>query len=267
MNRARQRSLRLTLLVLVLGMLSGCQQALVQEEEGSTGRLGEAQGPSAKESAAQVYIQLAAEYLRQGQYAPALQNSRKAVLVAPDDPGAHNMLALVHQRLGDNKQAERHFIEAVRLDPRDPFANNAYGSFLCGQQRFGEAQRHFQAALDNPLNPEPWVPLTNAGLCAFDAGDLDTAEGYLRKALTRNPRLAQALSSMAEISFRQGKYLSARAYLQRYLEVAPHTAETLWLGIRTERQLGDMDQVASYELLLRSKFPDSEQARHLKEPH
>jgi type IV pilus assembly protein PilF len=252
--------------VAVLLLLGGCQQQGLKGE-GGTGRLGEVQGgeQTQLQSAADVYIELAAEYLRQGQLAPALQNARKGVMVTPKNPLAHNMLALVHQKLGENELAERHFAEAVRLDPQDPFANNAYGSFLCSQKRYEEAQRHFDAAVANPLNPEPWAPLANAGLCAYEQGRLDEAEGYLRKALRANPRLAPALLRMGEISYSQGNYLSARAYLQRYLEVAPHTAETLWLGIRTERQLGDMDQVASYELLLRSKFPDSEPLRYLKE--
>ena len=56
----------------------------------------------------------------------------------------------------------------------------------------------------------------------------------------------------------------ARAYLQRYAEVAQHTAESLWLGVRTENQLGDKDQMASYGLKLRAKFPDSEQAKYLQ---
>ena len=65
---------------------------------------------------------------------------------------------------------------------------------------------------------------------------------------------------MIDVSVKQENYWSARAYLQRYLEVAQHDAKTLWWGIKTERVLGDRDKLASYELLLRSKFPDSEEA-------
>lgn len=266
MSAARQRVARVTALGMALAILAGCQQQSIQGDS-STGRLGEVQGreESQTDAVANVYLELAAEYLRQGQLAAALQNARKGVLVAPKNPMAHNMLALVHQQLGENALAERHFAEAVRLDPQDPYANNAFGGFLCGQKRYAEAQRRFEAALANPLNREPWVALGNAGICAYEQGNMEQAETYLRKALRANPKLAPALLRMGEISYDQGNYLSARAYLQRYLEVAPHTAETLWLGIRTERQLGDMDQVASYELLLRSKFPDSEPLRYLKE--
>ena len=58
--------------------------------------------------------------------------------------------------------------------------------------------------------------------------------------------------------------LSARAYLQRFLEVSKHTAASLWMGIRIERQLGDKDAIASYKLALRNNFPDSNEATLLE---
>ena len=57
---------------------------------------------------------------------------------------------------------------------------------------------------------------------------------------------------------------AARAYLQRYADVAAHTPESLWLGVRTENQLGDDDQMATYRLKLRAKFPDSDEAKYLE---
>jgi type IV pilus assembly protein PilF len=37
----------------------------------------------------------------------------------------------------------------------------------------------------------------------------------------------------------------------------------LWLGIRIERLLGDKDAEASYAMLLRRKYPNSEQTKAL----
>ena len=44
---------------------------------------------------------------------------------------------------------------------------------------------------------------------------------------------------MSEINFDTKNYLSARAYLQRYQEIALHNAKTLLLGIKIENKLGD----------------------------
>ena len=70
---------------------------------------------------------------------------------------------------------------------------------------------------------------------------------------------------MAKLSFETGRYLPARGYLQRYVAAAKHTAESLWLGIQIEQQLGDKDAISSYALLLKNTFPDSDQARLLRE--
>ncbi|MCG8324683.1 MAG: type IV pilus biogenesis/stability protein PilW, partial [Thiotrichales bacterium] len=60
-------------------------------------------------------------------------------------------------------------------------------------------------------------------------------------------------------------HLSARGYLQRYTGSNSHNAGSLWLGIQIERALGDRDAEASYALLLRNNFPDSREARLLRE--
>jgi len=70
---------------------------------------------------------------------------------------------------------------------------------------------------------------------------------------------------MAQVSALLERNLSARGYLQRYLEQAPHSAKTLWLGIRIERALGDENAVSSYALLLKANFPDSDETGLLLE--
>lgn len=255
--------MRLLLLSLTLMLLAACQQPPIRSDDGQdkTGRLGQLRGPSP----ADVYIQLAAEYLREGKLDVALNNAQKATIIDPGNPASHNIHALVRQRLGQTALAESAFRSALSADQRDPYALNAYGSFLCGERRYEEADAMFARAVENPLYESPWVALTNAGQCAYLTGRLEQSETYLRNALRRNPRYAPALLRMASVSVETHNFLSARAYLQRFAEVAPHTAESLWLGIRTERELGDQDQFASYALLLRAQFPDSEEVRLLRE--
>ncbi|MEQ8660577.1 MAG: type IV pilus biogenesis/stability protein PilW, partial [Gammaproteobacteria bacterium] len=154
---------------------------------------------------------------------------------------------------------------SLALDPRNSAALNNYGQFLCRQGRHAEGQAQFLKAVENPLYRLPAVAYSNAGTCAFDAGDLVVAETHFRRALESDPRLAPALLQMADISYRQQRYLPARGYLQRYLEVARHTARSLWLGILIERELDDRDAVASYSLQLERGFPDAQETRLLLE--
>lgn len=251
-------------LILIAGLIAatGCRQSSIRSDgTDDTGRLGQVR----RASPADVYVQLAAEYLKTGQYAIALQNAKKGVAVDPRYSTAFTLLGVVYQRLGELSQAEAAFGKAVALDPKDPYALNAYGGFLCGNGQQAQAQTMFARAVSNPLYEMPWVALTNAGMCAEQLGQLAEAEGYFRQALEGNAEYPPALLRMANLSFEQGNSLSARAYLQRFSEVQEHTAESLWLGIQTETLLGDRDQVASYSLLLRSRYPDSRQVQLLNE--
>ena len=253
-----------TLVILVVGLsLTACQQRTVRPSPApdATGNLG---SPLVQPSPADVYIGLSSVYLREGLITDAFKNAQKAVIVDPSSSNAHYVQALVYQRLGQVDEADASFRRSISLDARSPVALNAYGSFLCGQQRFEDADAHFRRALNNPLYTTPWLAWHNAGFCNERAGDIERAESDYRAALRTNAGFSPSLLAMAKISFEAGSYLSARGYLQRYEEVAPHTAESLWLGFRTENQLGDKDQMASYSLKLRAKFPDSDQAQYLK---
>ena len=259
------RELTGIVLILAIGLtVAGCKQQTLRDDAGDPDVTGNIGSPLVGPSPADVYIDLSGAYLREGRLTEAFMNAKKAVLVDPRASNAHYMLALVYQRLGESGSADTSYRKAISLDPRNPGALNAYGLFLCERKKYEEADGYFRRALQNPLYGTPWIASHNAGSCAKAAGDLETAERDYRTALQANPRFAPSLLSMAEISYETTYYLSARAYLQRYAEVAPHTADSLWLGVQTENQLGDKDQMASYGLKLRNKFPDSEQAKYLQ---
>ena len=247
-------------LVVAVLLLAGCESTSVRDD-GATGELGQ---PN-QASAADIYIDLSAAYLREGQLNEAYKNALKAVASDDQSSNAHYVLALVQQRLGQMDAADAAYRKAIQVDPRNPVALNAYGTFLCEQKRFGDADAYFRRALANPLYSTPWLALHNAGHCLEQAGRLEAAETDFRDALQRNAGYAPSLKSMARLSFADGNYLSARAYLQRYTEVAPQTAETLWLGIRTERQLGDARLANRYAQQLRREFPDSREAKYLRD--
>jgi type IV pilus assembly protein PilF len=243
--------------------LVGCNPQGVRNgsDTDATGQLG---SPLAVQSPADVYIELSGAYLQEGRLDEALRNAKKAILVDPSSSNAQYIYALVQQQLGQIENAGEAYRKAVSLDPRNPDALNAYGLYLCSKQRYDEADAQFRRALTNPLYKTPWLALHNAGHCLQQADRVADAETDYRAALQRNPRFAPSLLAMSQLSFDQGIYLSARAYLQRYTEMAPHTAESLWLGIRTENQLGNRRQMASYQQELRRRFPDSEEAKYLQ---
>ena len=102
----------------------------------------------------------------------------------------------------------------------------------------------------------------NAGICSLKKKDEKNAEVYLQKALQIQPLMHQAAYQLALIQFNRGEHEQARKSLVNALVSNP-TADMLWLGIRIERLLGDKDAEASYAMLLRRKYPNSEQTKAL----
>lgn len=216
-------------------------------------------------SVAELQTKLGTGYLREGHYELAWSRLDKALRADPKYSTAHNAMALLYERLGQPEYARRHYSLAVKYNPSDSSAHTNYGSFLCRQGEVEEAEQEFQQAVANPLYPTPEIPYTNLGLCLHQAGEAEKAEGYLRQALDINPRIPGALLVMSDLSYRGGQELSARAYMQRYIEISSHSPRTLWLGVRIERSLGDLDAAASYAMLLKNNYPDSSEARLLLE--
>jgi len=226
--------------------------------------IGCATGPSQEgvneQKAAEINAQLGLRYMQQGKNDLALEKLKRALKYDDDSVAAHHYLADLYRRLDEKEKAEDHYETALYLDPENSRIHNNYGVFLCNTGRYDDAEEHFLEVLNNPVYRGRAASFENLGICLRKGERYDRAEKYFRKALEINPRLAKSLAAMAELSFKKENMLSARGYLQRYRDVARHTPRTLWLGIRVERALGDEDAVASYGMLLKNNFPESEEA-------
>ena len=259
-------TINLGLLLGALVLLNGCTTSgnTRTDLEDSTGSLGENQQRNT--GAGDIYVSLAVAYMQNGQMDIALQQAKKAIRIDPGSSGAHTAIALIYSRLGEFGLAEHHYRIGIEAEPRNPYIRNAYGTFLCQQGKYQAAEQEFVKALKNPLYQTPELAYTNAALCTSQQGSAERSEAYLQKALQTNPGFAPALLQMAKLSVNRGDFDSARFYLQRYVAGAPHNAESLWVGIQTERALGDRDRAASYLLQLKSAFPDSPEVRLAREP-
>jgi type IV pilus assembly protein PilF len=246
--------LRFGLLIVTLALCACSNTSNVREQDSQATR------------AATVNVELGAGYMNQGKYDVALSKLNRALDEDPKLPSAHNVIAILYERLGEFEKADTHFRRAVDLAPHDPEVHNNYGTFLCGQNRLKEADKQFLAALKDPLYKTPEFAYTNAGVCALKIPDQAKAEEYFRQALRVNPRFGNALFEMAQLNFNRGNYLPARGFLQRYMEASEHGPAGLWLGVRIERALGDKAAADSYAKVLMTDFPNSRETELLLKP-
>jgi len=240
---------RLTLFLAAL-LLAACAQTMQKPD------------PEQRERA-KAHTQLGGGYYSQGMMGVALDEFNEAVQIDPGYAPAHMGVGLVRAALGQDDLADAAFKRALKLDPESSEAHNNYGTFLCARNRIDESVREFMAAVQNPLYATPELAYLNAGICTLKKQDIAAAQTYLNKAVELRPNLAQAWYELASLSYLQGNTLQARKQLARAMESVEATPQMLWLGVRIERILGDKDAEASYALLLRHKYPQSEQTKAL----
>ena len=210
-------------------------------------------------------VRLGVGYFRQGKVEAALEKIKKALKAEPDYPEAHSSIALVYQQLDENEKAREHYETALDLLPSSGVIHNNYATLLCKIGEPLKAETHFLQAINSRGYRTPAQALENLGICIMQVPDFDKAEKYLRQALQMNPKLPGALLQMVRIGLEKKRYMSGRAYLQRYQEVAKMSPGSLSLGIQVEKKLGDKKTVMDYESQLRRNFPDSNETKKMLE--
>jgi type IV pilus assembly protein PilF len=240
----------------MLALLLAAPRATADTEPGDKASL---------QQAAEINTQLALEYLRQGKLEAAQEKIDKSLKQNPHTAETQMAAGFIYDRLGNHKKALSYFDQAAKLGKDNPDVINNVAVFLCrsGERKRGE--EYFLRAATSPLYKTPAVAYSNAGRCAREDGRPKDAEQYFRKALSFQADQPDALLELAEVTHELGNNMQARAFLQRYLAVAPATASTLLLGNRVERALGANDQAAGYSRKLLQDFPSSDEAAKLQQ--
>lgn len=217
------------------------------------------------EQVARIYVEKGVQYMEAGQYGLAQKDLLKAVDLDGDNSDARNALGVLYQRLENKIEAEANFRKAISLNNENDAARNNYGRFLCSIGRSAEAFEQFRIIVDGKLYAQPWVPLTNAGLCAISTGKKTEAERYYREALQMQPGFPPALIEMVKINMSNGHPAEARGYLQRYEKASETTADSLALGAEIELVLGNRQGAIEKYQSLRSQYPDSTQVMQVRQ--
>jgi type IV pilus assembly protein PilF len=255
--------------VALLALLGACTTTTTTTStpgNASEPRIGRSSSDNADpERLARTRLDLAAAYLGRGQGQTALVEARAALAAKPDLPDAYRLLGLIHAQLGDLRQAEGSFQRALQLAPNDADTMHNYGWFLCQQQRFGDADVQFKAALAQPGYQGASRTTLVIGLCQARAGLWAEAERSLARAFELDPANPTIAYNLSEVLYRRGEHERARFYIKRVNAVPEFiNAESLWLAARIERRLGNTGGVQDFARQLRDRFPQSRQAQQLE---
>ncbi|MDR6535199.1 type IV pilus biogenesis/stability protein PilW [Variovorax soli] len=261
-STAQQRMMQALFGVAAAVVLAGCatKDAGVPSTAGNAAGIMTDSDEGNARKRARLRIELAVGYFEQGQPTVALDEIKQALAADPNFADAYNLRGLVYMRLDDAGLAEDSFRRAIALNPRDPNTLHNYGWLLCQQNRFGDAQQQFSAALAIATYGDRAKTLMTQGVCQMRAGQRADAERSLTQAYeidAGNPVIGYNLASLLA---QREDWSRAQFYIRRINNGPAASAETLWLGIKVERRLNNRDAVTQLAGQLQRRFPQSREA-------
>jgi type IV pilus assembly protein PilF len=252
-----QPVLAIALLATLLGTLSGC----------STGPLGGGKSEILTDSdepenrkRARIRLELAVGYYNNGQTTVALDELKQSINADPTLFEAYNLRGLIFMRLNDLPVAEESFKRAMVINPSAATVQHNYGWMLCQQGRYGESYQQFRGAIANPTYAERAKTLMTLGMCQLKDGLKVEAEGSLLRSYELDAGNPITGYNLALMMFERKDFVRAQFYVRRINNSELANAESLWLGVKIERQLNSRDGVTQLGAQLTKRFPKSVEA-------
>lgn len=213
---------------------------------------------------ARVRLELATGYFANGQVTVALDELKQAIASDPGYFDAYNLRGLVYQRMNNPALAEESFRKALALSPSAAGVQHNYGLFLCQQGRHGEGIQLLKSAVANPLYAEKSKTYMAQAGCELAMGRRDLAEASFMRSYELDAGNPITAYNLSKLLFERGDYVRAQFYIRRLNNSALANSESLWLGIKIEQRVGNVDAAGQLGGQLRKRFPESRESAWLE---
>ena len=189
-----KRSL-ITLSCFAMLMLAGCQTNNREEFDPETAALARMRlglGYLAKANESEENVK-AAHY-----------NLKLASQYSPNNPQVMLAMAMFDQHVGEYDEAEMIYKRITLMQPGNGLYRVHYGSFLCGRDRYQEAQKQFEQSLE--LDKHRWKAdaYEQYGYCAIQNGDKKIADLMFKQLFEYDSSRRSSVIKTAEIYENKG---------------------------------------------------------------
>lgn len=232
-------SSRFLIYVLLIGLLSSCQSV----PDGII-----TNSKSQKQDVVALNVQLGMRYLAQGNTPRAKQKLLTALKWDSNSLSAITAMAYFMEKTGEQKKAQALYQKALALKPLQGEPLNNYGTFLCRNGNFKEAESYFLKAVNDVNYVNTAGAYENAGLCALQVPDRSKAASYFKMALKHDPKRRQSIQGLLRICLQQDKLNKAQQYLKQYQAVIMSDSEMLNLAASIEAAAGNTVLAQQYQL-------------------
>ncbi len=209
---------------------------------------------------ARIRLELAVGYFEQGQTTIALDELKLALATDPSYGDAYNLRGLVYMRLKDYPLAESSFRRALALKPGDANTLHNLAWLMCQTDRHAESMQLFGQALADPAYGDRAKTLMTQGLCQIRANKPSQGEESLLQSFQLDAGNPITEYNLALLMFQRGDLQRAQFYIRRLNNSEWANAESLWLGIKVERRLGNRDAAEQLAVPLQKRFGQSREA-------
>ena len=255
---ALRRHTRWLAALCVLTALGGCATSSGggYSGDGSTELMTAADDSEARQRA-RTRLELAATYLQDNKPMIALEEQKKAVRTDPSFSDAYALGGVIYMHMGETQLAYANFERAISLNPRDANSMHNLGWLHCQEGHYPQAAAMFERALGVRMYAEKAKTMMAKGVCEARAGDRTTAEATLLQAYELDQGNPIIGYNLANLIYLRGDAQGARQYIRRVNNGQWANAETLWLGIKVERALGNQRAVSELAEQLRRHHSSS----------
>ncbi|MBS3804205.1 MAG: tetratricopeptide repeat protein [Oleiphilaceae bacterium] len=223
-----------------------------------------------EEKAVRDYVQLATAYVSQSNYDRARMHLDRALEINAESPAALSVLGLIYEREGESELAEQAFRDALAEEPLYTRGRVFYAAFLYGEGRYDAARNEFAKAAADSGYADRGSVFYNLGRTEQRLGNAEAAAAAFERAVRLGRSDLRALLALSTALVEAGKVDEAAFHYDRLNTMIArnpqidHTPESLYTGLRIARHRGDQNRAASLALLLRNKYPNSEQYQKYK---
>lgn len=251
--------------VAALAGLGGCaNRAASADAEAMAAEAAGGAGESDLRRRARIRLELAVNYLQNGQASVAMEEVRQAIATDPSYVDAYHLRGLIYMGMGDLALAESDLKRAQGMRPSDPDILHNLGWLQCQRQQYEAANQLFERALAVPTYASRGKTLMSQGLCYQRAGRADDAQQILLRAYEADPGNPLVGYNLASLMFESGDAKRAQFYIRRINNGEFSNAQSLWLGVKVERALNEFVAMRQLGDQLRRRFPDARETQALE---
>ena len=209
------------------------------------------EGPPKMESdpiaMSQSRIELGLGYMGQGNMVKARENLELAIKHAPSYYRAQLSMAHYYEQVGEVDEARTTYRKALSLDSRNGNVLNNYGTFLCKQGEYEQADKYFNRAIDQPYYYLVSASYENAAFCAFKAGNTDQAKYYFTRAIDHDPNRVKSILQLSKIEVSDADYNDARLRLLKFHQRYGYQIPSLKILVELEQKAGNSALEKKYQ--------------------